>query len=44
MQPPYLPPERWFAVASLALVAASAAVLYLLHRIDRGLHLPAVTS
>jgi hypothetical protein len=44
MNAPYLPPEQWVAVASLALIVASATVLLLLRRIDRIEWNPAVTS
>ena len=44
MTVPYLPPEQWVAVASLALIAASATVLVLLRRIDQIEWTPAVTS
>jgi hypothetical protein len=40
MDLPYLPPELTAAAVSLALIAASAFVLYALHRIERAVTLP----
>jgi hypothetical protein len=43
---PYLPPEKWAAVASAVLLAVSAAAFWVRRRldeIDRSGYLPAVT-